>query len=213
MRGKKVPANPIPEQKYQRFKYKLEELSIEYPERNLMLFYLGVATGYRIQDIIDLTIGEIKEALEDEEFIIQEKKQYRQYLKIIANNPMSKKKPPEKRNHPIKPKLKKLLKEYIKGKDKSDYAFASKKNNKENEHIEEKSFSNILSKVGKALDLKNISGHSLRKTYVHRLWQEKHDLEYIRKAIGHKNIETTKKYLGIDDGIKDDAAEITDDKL
>ena len=73
----KRPAKPILESKYERFKYRLEEISNIWSERNLTLFYLGVATGYRIQDIIDLTISDIKEALKNEKFDIQEKKQYR----------------------------------------------------------------------------------------------------------------------------------------
>ena len=77
IRGEKVPANPIPERQYERFKYKLEEVSGKNAERNMMIFYLDVATGYRLQDIVCLTIGEIKEALDNEEFCIQEQKQYK----------------------------------------------------------------------------------------------------------------------------------------
>ena len=60
----KGSANPIPDSKYERYKEKLVELSKEYPERNLMLFLLARATGYRMQDIITLTVGEIKDALD-----------------------------------------------------------------------------------------------------------------------------------------------------
>ncbi|MRB85033.1 tyrosine-type recombinase/integrase, partial [Bacillus thuringiensis] len=88
--------------------------------------------------------------------------------------------------------LRKLLREYIKGKSKSEYAFPSNKN----EHISAKSYSEILNAVGKRLGLKNISGHSMRKTYASRLWEAKRDLEYVRIALGHMNIETTKRYLG-----------------
>ncbi|WP_243186658.1 tyrosine-type recombinase/integrase [Clostridium intestinale] len=206
---RKVPANSIPERSYNRFKYKLEEMSREYPERNLMMFYIGVATGYRTQDIVDLTIGQIKESLEDERFIIQEKKQYKAWETHMKNYPNSKKKRPPPREVMIKPNLRKLLREYIKGKSKSEYAFPSNKN----EHISAKSYSEILNTVGKSLGLKNISGHSMRKTYASRLWEAKRDLEYVRIALGHMNIETTKRYLGLDNEIKDDAAALADDKL
>lgn len=210
--GKKVPANPIPERSYERFKYKLEELSKKFPKRNLMIFYLGVATGYRAQDIIDLTVGQVKEALEDDRFIIQEKKQYRAWVTHRKDYPNSNKKKPEVREVLIKPKLRKLLKEYIKGRNKSEYAFISNKGST-NEYINEKSYSDILSIVGKELGLKNISGHSMRKTYAHRLWEAKKDLEYVRIALGHTNIETTKRYLGLNDEVKEDAAGIADDRL
>ncbi|ATD55420.1 tyrosine-type recombinase/integrase [Clostridium chauvoei] len=212
MARKKVPASPIPEKDYIRFKARLEELSVEFPERNLMIFYIGVATGYRTQDIVDLTISQLKEALEDEEFYIQEKKQYREYLTHLKNNPNSNKKIPDKRKAPIKPKLKRLLKDYVKGKRKSEYAFPSR-NGKGNKHITQKSYSDILKMVGEDLELKHISGHSMRKTYAHRLWERTKDIEYVRIALGHKNIETTKRYLSLDDEVKEDAAEIADDRL
>lgn len=204
----KVPSNPIPEREYIRFKYKLEEKSERNSERNIMLFTLGIATGYRLQDLVDLTIGEIKEALENEEFVIQEKKQYKQWLKGVKNHPS--KKQPKKRKAPIKKNLRKLLKAYVKGKGKSEYAF---KSTKSESYITAKSFSKILTDVGNELGLKNISGHSLRKTYAHRLWEVTKDLNYVRVALGHKNIETTKLYLGLDDDIKQDAANIIDVKL
>lgn len=206
---KKVPANPIPEKHYDRFKYKLEELSKRYSERNLMVFYIGVASGYRTQDIVDLTIGQIKEAIENEKFIIQEKKQYNDWLTHMRKHPKSNKKPPNPREAIIKPNLKRLLKQYVKGKNNSEYAFASNKGN----HIESSSYSDILADIGKELELKNISGHSMRKTYANRLWEQTKDIEYVRIALGHTNIETTKRYLGLSNGIKEDAAEITDDRL
>lgn len=205
----KEPAEPIPEDHYKQFKYRIEELSKEFPERNLMLFLLGVATGYRAEDLVDLTIGEIKEALIDEFFFIQEKKQYRRWKNKKNKEPEYNKKIPKKRKAVIKSNLKKLLKEYIKGKNKSEYAFASKKG----KYIAAKSYSEFLTTVGKELGLEHISGHSMRKTYANRLWEEKHDMEYVRKAIGHKDIETTKLYLGFNNKDIEDAAEVTDSKL
>lgn len=210
MNKKKEEAYPIPERHYERFKYKLEEKSEINSERNLMLFYIGVATGYRAQDIVPLTIGELKEALENEKFLIQESKQYNEWKTHMIKYPKSTKRQPIKREVLIKPKLKRLIRDYIKNKKKSEYAFPS---NKGDSHITQKSYSKILSEVGKELGLKNISGHSMRKTYAHRLWEAKRDLEYVRIALGHKNIETTKRYLGLTNEVKEDAAEIADEKL
>ena len=81
------------------------------------------------------------------------------------------------------------------------------------EYITPKSYSAILKQVGQELGLKHITGHSLRKTYAQRLWQEKRDLEFVRKSLGHKSIETTKHYLGLDNEIKEDASRIADSKL
>lgn len=210
LRGEKVPANPIPEHKYEQFKYRLEELSGSLAERNMMLFYLGVSTGYRMQDLVRLTVGALLEAVDQDKLIIQEQKQYNAYKKELNNNPNTKRKPPKKREVRIKKNLRKLIKEYCKGKNKSAYAFES---NKTNEHIEAKSYSLILSKTGKSLGLKNISGHSLRKVYATRLWEDTRDLEFVRRSVGHKKINTTKDYLGFMEEVMDRSAEITDSKL
>ena len=210
----KRPAKPILESKYERFKYRLEEVSNEWSERNMTIFLLGIATGYRIQDIIDLTIIDIKEALNNGQFEIQEKKQYRAWQTHIKNNPRSFKKAPKKRIHGIEPQLETIIRKYIKGKKNSEYAFPSQKG-EGSSNIRAQSYSDILKKVAedKTIQLKNISGHSLRKTYARRLYDVKHDLEYVRIALGHLSIEVTKRYLGLEDDVKEDAAKIAARKL
>lgn len=204
----KEPSEPIPEDKYFNFKYRIEEMSKKYPERNLMLFQLGVATGYRTEDLVCLTIGEIKEAIENGYFKIQEQKQFKSWKKK-KNNKICNTKRPDKRQAEIKSNLRKLLKEYIKGKNRSEYAFKSNKG----EHISAKSYSEFLADVGKDLKIEHIGGHSMRKTYAMRLYEATGDLNYVRECLGHKNIETTKLYLGFTKKDREEAAKITDDKL
>lgn len=200
---KKVPAKPIGERHLKRFKYRLEEKSKEFSSRNMTLFELGVSTGYRSQDIVCLTIGEIKEALYLGYFEIQEQKQYKSYLTYIKKHPNSKKKPPKKRKIGIGKSLEETLKQYIKGKRNSQYAFPSKKGT----YITSKSFSRILKEVGEELGLKNISGHSMRKTFARKIYDRYGELERVRQRLGHKSIETTKIYLGLyDEDIREDAS-------
>ena len=183
----KGSANPIPDSKYERYKEKLVELSIEYPERNLMLFLLARATGYRMQDIIILTVGEIKDALDKGYFEIQEQKQYKQWKSEVAKNPNRRK--PKKRVAEIGPALEKHLKQYLKGKKRSEFAFPSRKG-KGNEALTQKSFSDKLKEVGEAIGLEHITGHSPRKTYATKIYTETNgNLEAVRIALGHKSIE------------------------
>lgn len=212
--GKKGAAKPIPESCYKRFKYRLEELGGEWAERNLTLFLLGIATGYRVQDLVDLTISDIKEAIHNESFEIQEKKQYNAWKTHIKKNPRSTKKRPQKRKHDIAPQLEAILRKYIKGKKNSEYAFTSQKGNG-SKHITAKAYSDILKKIAsdEEINLKGITGHSLRKTYARRLYEATNDLEYVRIALGHKSIEVTKCYLGLDDEVKEGAAKIAARKL
>lgn len=212
--SKKKPAKPIPESCYERFKYKLEELSGKWSDRNLTLFLFGVATGYRMQDIVDLTIADIQDAILNGYFEIQEKKQYKAWETHKIKNPKSIQKAPEKRKHEIVPQLEVVLKKYIKGKKKYEYAFPSQQGDG-SKYILQSSYSDFLKEVAecKEINLKYITGHSLRKTYATRLYEETHDLEFVRIALGHKSIEVTKKYLGLDDKVKEDAAKIAARKL
>ncbi|WP_039227461.1 tyrosine-type recombinase/integrase [Clostridium novyi] len=214
MGKRKRASRPILESHYERFKYRLEELSGEWAERNLTLFLLDVATGYRVQDLVDLTIADIREALVNGYFEIQEKKQYNAWRTHIKKNPRSTKKRPEKRKHDIAPQLENILRNYIKGKKKSEYAFPSQKGFG-SKHISAKAYSDILKKVAndKEINLKNITGHSLRKTYARRLYEATNDLEYVRIALGHASIEVTKVYLGLVDEVKEGAAKIAARRL
>ncbi|MCD3206785.1 tyrosine-type recombinase/integrase [Clostridium botulinum C] len=214
MGKRKRASRPILESNYERFKYRLEELSGEWSERNLTLFLLDVATGYRVQDLVDLTIADIREALVNGYFEIQEKKQYNAWKTHIKKNPRSTKKRPKKRKHDIAPRLENILRNYIKGKKKSEYAFPSQKGFG-SKHISAKAYSDILKKVAndKEIDLKNITGHSLRKTYARRLYEATNDLEYVRIALGHASIEVTKVYLGLVDEVKEGAAKIAARRL
>ena len=64
------------------------------------------------------------------------------------------------------------------------------------------------------MGLKNISGHSLRKTYATKIYEESNkDLEQVRVALNHQSIEETKRYLGIKEKMKIDAALIADEDL
>lgn len=208
----KGTAEPIPSNKYERFKEELIGLSKKYSERNLTLFILARATGYRMQDLVELTIGEIKDALENGYFLIQESKQYKQWLTNLNKYPNRKK--PEKRKVYIGSNLEKYLKDYIKGKRRAEYAFPSNKSKNGIEPIEQKSFSAILSEVGKSIGLKNISGHSPRKTYATRIYERSGgDLEKVRIALNHQSIEETKRYLGIKEKMKEDAAKIADEDI
>lgn len=203
-------SSPIPFAKYEKFKEKLIEFSDKNKERNLMLFILGRSTGYRLGDLVGLTIGQLKDALHDGYFCIQESKQYENWKTCLIKNPNKKK--PDKRDAPIGKNLEKYLIEYVKGKKRSEYAFPSTKNL--DEHISQKAYSAILSEVGKSIGLKNISGHSLRKTYATKIYEESNkDLEQVRVAINHQSIEETKRYLGIKEKMKIDAALIADEDL
>lgn len=219
---KKEAAYPIPEEKYEIFRDRLVELSGEKEkERNLVLFQLGIATGYRLGDIVNLTIGNILDALEEGEFCIQENKKYKLWLyrekeknkKRLEGKRVTSEAQPEPRVIEIENNLHDILINYCEGKRRSEYAFISSTNPPE--HIQASSFSKVIKKVSedKQLKLKNISGHSLRKTYATRLYIDYGDIEFVRQMLGHESVTTTQRYLRLDKIMRKKAAVSTQRKL
>ncbi|KAI3344497.1 integrase [Clostridium botulinum] len=207
----KGTALPIPDNKYKRFKESLIEHSKKYADRNITLFLLARATGYRLGDLVGLTIGEIDDALSEGFFLIQESKQFKQWQSSLAEHPNRKK--PDKRKAIIGSSLKKYLEEYIKNKKRKEFAFPSNKGEGD-EYISQKSYSAILKDVGEKIGLKHISGHSPRKTYATTIYENSnHNIEKVRVALNHQSIEETKRYLGLKDIMLEDAGKIADKDL
>ncbi|WP_338630423.1 tyrosine-type recombinase/integrase [Clostridium baratii] len=159
-----------------------------------MLFLIGIGTGYRLQDLVGLLIADLKDAIEDGYLEIQESKQYNQWKAGLSRYPNRKR--PNKRKVELGRSLTKIIKGYVRDKKRSEYAFPSRKGG----HITQEYFSKVLKDIGKELDLENISGHSLRKTYVTTIYEKTgNDIVKAKNAIGHKSIEETRRYIGEND--------------
>lgn len=147
--------------------------------RNYILFILGITTGYRVGDLVNLRVKDIKAALSNGYFKIEEGKTKKIRKVPIVNN------------------LKKELKDYIKNKKDYEYIFYSQKGRS----LGVKGVTDVLKEV--AIDLKlrdiNLSAHSLRKTFAYRVWMENSkDIFYVKELLGHSTVEYTKRYLGLD---------------
>ena len=181
---KKKPASPI---KKRKDVLDIQDYLKVKNERDYILFVLGIATGYRAGDLVQLKVIDIKKALNNDEFEILENKK--------AN---SKNIRPEN----IKPRIVKvissldtILRRYIKNKKDYEYIFPSRKGN----HILVHQVGRILSEVGEQFNLKNISAHSLRKTYAYFIYVEsEYNLALVQEMLGHSSSATTRKYLGLD---------------
>lgn len=154
-----------------------------------MLFVLGVGTGYRAGDLVKLRVGDVKQAVKDGYFsILEEKKANSKNIKKVNLVP---------REVEIVPKLTNILNNYIKGKRDYEYMFRSRKG--VNRHIQVSTVSRMLGEVGKEFGLKNISAHSMRKTYALRIYRKSNeDIEAVMKLLGHSSKEITRRYLGLD---------------
>ena len=53
----------------------------------------------------------------------------------------------------------------------------------------------------------SVSSHELRAAFCNIMYEETHDIEFVSRAVGHSSVDTTLKYVEIDDTPKVDAAE------
>lgn len=157
--------------------------------RDYVLFLVGVTTGYRAGDLVVLKARDIREAIKRKEFTIFEGK------KKNSKNIREKNRKP--RTVEMLPKIEKILKEYIK--DMKDYEYIFKSRKGRNKHIGVQAVSNILKEAGNYFGLYDISAHSMRKTYAYKIYIESdRDIVAVKELLGHRSIEETKRYIGLD---------------
>lgn len=158
-------------------------------ERDYVLFITGITTGYRAGDLVSLKVRDIKQALKYKEFTILEGKK--------KNSKNIRERNRKARTVEIRPKVERILKDYIKDKKDYEYVFQSRKGN--NQHIGVQAISNILKDAGEYFGLYNISAHSMRKTYAYKIYMDSDkDIVAVKELLGHRSIEETKLYLGLD---------------
>ncbi|WP_437131252.1 site-specific integrase [Peptostreptococcus russellii] len=144
-------------------------------ERNYILFMLGIYTGLRISDILNLRISDVHE----KDFIkIKEQKTNKQ--KIIMVNPI----------------LKKALAEYTADKDKDDFVIRSRETY--NKSISRVRAYQILKEIGNIFGIKNLGTHSMRKTWGYHYYKQTKDIALLQKAFNHASPAITLRYIGID---------------
>lgn len=67
---------------------------------------------------------------------------------------------------------------------------------------------NLVKKYSKEALGYSISPHKLRAAFCTLLYNETHDIEFVRDAVGHKNINTTLRYVVKNDSVKKTASDI-----
>lgn len=195
----KQPSSPIKEIEQV---YDIQDYLKANSQRNYILFLLGISTGYRAGDLVQLKVRNVRQALEDGYFTIMEGK------KLNSKNIREKNRKP--RRVIIIKNLRKKLEEYIQDKKDYEYMFPSRKGG----HIQTKRVSQILSEAADYFKIKNISAHSMRKTYAYRIYESNdHDLLAVKEMLGHSSIEETKAYLGLDREMFDSYSKVLNDLI
>lgn len=141
-------------------------------ERDYVLFAMGVYSGLRITDILNLRVANVKNKTE---FILIEKKTNKRKALNINNN------------------LQKILKQFTKDKGEREFLISKKDGKKPLSRV--RAFQ-ILKNIGNEFDI-HISPHCLRKTFGYFHYQSNRDIVILQKIFNHSTPEVTFRYIGV----------------
>lgn len=168
-----------------RDKFKIEEMKSELLRngtRDYLLFVIGINTGLRISDILELKVKDVKG---------------KTHIAIIEN------KTKKNKRFKVNNSLRYELDNYIKGMDDEDYLFKSRKG--ENKPITRVQAYRILKNAGVNIGLSEIGTHTLRKTFGYHFYQKTKDVVLLQELFNHSAPSVTLRYIGINQDIMDKA--------
>ena len=153
---------------------KIEKYLFKCNKCEYVIWVLGLNSGLRVSDIIALNVDDVMD---------------KTHISVI-----------EKKTHKIKKfyindKLKRVLKEYIKGKKSDEPLFLGKQGKRLNRR-------QVYRFIKKACEVNNINvhagTHTMRKTFGYHHYQQFKDLVILQKIFNHSNIKITLTYIGIE---------------
>lgn len=152
--------------------------------RDYMIFVLGINTGLRISDILNLKVCDVK----DKTHITITEKKTGKHKRFLVND-----------------MLRADIDKYIVGMAEHEYLFQSRKGN--NKPISRVQAYRVLNKVADKLGVEDIGTHTLRKTFGYWHYKTYKDVAILQDIFNHSAPSITLKYIGINDDIKDKTIE------
>lgn len=168
---------------------KIEEYLAEKSLRDQLIFVIGINVGLRVSDILGLNISDVKD---------------REYVEIHEQ------KTGKYKRFPLNPKLKKLIKKYLKEersevytiKHKEDALFVGKKHCR----LDRAQVYRFLNEACEKLGIKaNVGTHTMRKTFGYHFYKKFNNIVLLQKILNHSDPAITLRYVGIDQEEKDKA--------
>ena len=158
----------------------VEEYLASYSKRNQLIFAIGVNTGLRVSDILALDISDVKN---------------KTYIEIRE------KKTGKYKRFPLNDKLKKLIREYLKVREKQysigkcEPLFIGKKHHRLNRSQVYRFLNDACEELGLKI---NVGTHTMRKTFGYHHYKQNNDVALLQKILNHSSPSITLRYIGID---------------
>ncbi|HLR80426.1 MAG TPA: tyrosine-type recombinase/integrase [Bacillota bacterium] len=144
----------------------------ELAERDVLIFLMGINTGLRVNDLVRLKVGDVKEK---SLFVIREGKT-------------------DKRREINIGMLQDEIEHFIDGKPSDDYLFKSQKGNN---HITTTQVYRILNDAADLLGRDDIGTHTMRKTFGYHHYKRFRDVAILQEIFNHAKPSVTMRYIGI----------------
>jgi len=141
--------------------------------RNLLLFLLGINTGLRVSDLLNLRVRDVK----DKDSVQIREKKTRKVKKF-----------------PIPEDVKAFIDEYVERKSPYRFLFKSRKSNKPISRVQAY---RIIRDACMILGLEHTGTHSLRKTFGYHFYKKTKDIALLQKILNHSSQDITLRYIGV----------------
>jgi len=152
--------------------------------RDFILFTLGINTGFRISDILEIKVSDVRNKTH---IAINEKKTGKLKKAYINSS------------------LKEELDSYIFDMFDDDFLFRSREG--ENKPISRVRAYQLLSDVAKKVGLEEIGTHTLRKTFGYWHYKQHKDIALLQELFNHSAPSVTLRYIGINQDAMDQSLE------
>ncbi|PAD70871.1 site-specific integrase [Bacillus sp. 7586-K] len=159
----------------------MKEVLRDMSERNFVMFTLGISTGLRISDILQLK----KEDLLQSHINITETKTTKaKRIKIPGY-------------------IKKDIMPYVKSLKDGEYLIKSRQG--KNRPIDRSTAYRILRKAAKQVKVTEIGTHTLRKTFGYHFYKKTKNIALLQELFNHSDQHITLRYIGINQDALDEA--------
>ncbi len=150
--------------------------------RDFLLFDIGINTGLRISDILNLKVKDVR----NKEHLILIEKKTKKYKKIL-----------------LMTELKKNINKYIKDKSNDTYLFKTRYTNTPISRIQAYRIINIACKAANIKE--NVGTHTLRKTFGYHFYQRTKDIVLLQNILNHSSPQVTLRYIGMNQDMIDNS--------
>jgi integrase len=159
---------------------RLKERLLSVGGKYYLMFVIGINTGLRVSDILNLTVGDVRD---------------KTHVMICE------KKTGKRKRFMINEKLRNEIDGYISGVGDMVYLVKSRKGL--NRPINRCQAYKVLNDAAKSLGISEVGTHTMRKTFGYWHYKQHKDVAILQDIFNHSAPSITLKYIGIDDDVKD----------